>query len=514
MEKYKKILSYVFIVFMIMQPLFDIFYLYDDNLIAMFKFSPATIIRMGIMSLLFLSTFLFWKDKNKWKYLVSFCVIYLLYTIFHQINVMNFDIPMDNFNHYSTLKELFYIIRMICPLLMIFVTYENDIRRESLRNIIIYVCLIFSTIMVSTNLLGIALGSYDGGTEIIERTILDWFNPNVYDHVSFTKIASKGIFHMANQVSATLISLLPMVIYYFLKEKKLLYGFTYFLMVISMLMIGTRVAGYGWLLVSICMLVAYLFFTLIKKDYKFNLKIVIIYIIMCGINVVILPYSPVMNRHYVEENADRISEGQENDDVKNYIKEFEEYLKVTNDEDELYDKKIEFLVNMKDVYGFDPEYFNDIYPYENDPDFWLKLAKMDYVNRANHRNLKTLITHRVIELNDNKVDYIFGVGFSRLRNVPCYMENDIYVHLYSIGIVGILVFIAPYFAILVYGIYKIFKDFKNNFTFLNISLLFSIALTFIAGIFSGNVFDEWICTLFLGFMCGCLLLNLNKRNLN
>ena len=105
MEKYKKILSYVFAIFMIMQPLFDIFYLYDDNLIAMFKFSPATIIRMGVMSLLFLFTFLYWKNKNKWKYLIVFCVIYLLYTIFHQINVMNFDVPFDKFNNYSTLKE-------------------------------------------------------------------------------------------------------------------------------------------------------------------------------------------------------------------------------------------------------------------------------------------------------------------------------------------------------------------------------------------------------------------------
>ena len=58
---------------------------------------------------------------------------------------------------------------------------------------------------------------------------------------------------------------------------------------------------------------------------------------------------------------------------------------------------------------------------------------------------------------------------------------------------------------------KILEIAENKFTFLNISLLFSIALTFVAGIFSGNVFDEWICTLFLGFMCGCLLLNLKKK---
>ena len=44
MEKYKKILSYVFAIFMIMQPLFDIFYLYDDNLTIIYNTQDRTFI--------------------------------------------------------------------------------------------------------------------------------------------------------------------------------------------------------------------------------------------------------------------------------------------------------------------------------------------------------------------------------------------------------------------------------------------------------------------------------------
>ena len=61
-----------------------------------------------------------------------------------------------------------------------------------------------------------------------------------------------------------------------------------------------------------------------------------------------------------------------------------------------------------------------------------------------------------------------------------------------------------------------FRHYNEKFTFENIIYLFSICLVIIAGVVSGNVFDEWIVTLFLGFICGMLLLNLfdNKKEKN
>ena len=66
--KIKKIFLNIFIIFMISQPLLDIFYLYSDRIIDIFKFSPSTIIRMIVMVLLFITTFFWCKNKRKYIY--------------------------------------------------------------------------------------------------------------------------------------------------------------------------------------------------------------------------------------------------------------------------------------------------------------------------------------------------------------------------------------------------------------------------------------------------------------
>ena len=131
-----------------------------------------------------------------------------------------------------------------------------------------------------------------------------------------------------------------------------------------------------------------------------------------------------------------------------------------------------------------------------------------YTERANHRQLEALTTKRIIKLNNNKYDYLLGIGFSRLRNSKIYLEKDIYVHLYSIGVTGIILLIMPYALIGIYSFIKIIKEKKFN--YLNCTLLLSIGLTYFCGIFSGNIFDEWIVTLFLSFICGNLLININN----
>ena len=42
----QKISKKILIIFMIIEPLLDLYFLYSDNIINIFKFSPATIIRL------------------------------------------------------------------------------------------------------------------------------------------------------------------------------------------------------------------------------------------------------------------------------------------------------------------------------------------------------------------------------------------------------------------------------------------------------------------------------------
>ena len=518
-EKFKTIMLYLFIGFMIVQPLFDIFWLYSDNLIAIFKFSPSTIIRMLIMGILFITSFIWFKDKRKYKVLITASVIYIVYAIFHHLNSLNFYVPYGNFDNYSFLKEMFYLIRMIMPLLIIFITYEKKLSFKYFQMIVVSVALIFSATMVLTNFLGIALASYGGGTQPIKATFFEWFLSSTYDKYQYLEIASKGIFHMANQVSGVLVCLLPILIFIYFKKPNLLHTITLMLTILSMIMLGTRVASIGWIAICIVMILIYLYFIFIKKEIELKKKALIIFIATIAIFTAILPFSPVMNRTYINDNSKQVEEDIDETNSKVMLKKFKKYIakkekeNLTSDEKKALKKeKITFIKNSYNTFGVDRTYIEKIYPYTEDPDFWLVEYEIPFEDRANHRQLKTDITNHVIKLNNNKFDYIVGMSFTRLRNAPCYMENDIYVHMYSIGIIGILLFIFPYFVILCYSLYKMFRDYKNKFTFLNVTLVGSITLVFFAGIMSGNVFDEWICTLFLGLVCGFLLININQEN--
>lgn len=520
LNKHKKMLKILLMIFMILQPVFDIFYLYTDKVTSIFKFSPSTIIRMIIMSILFITSLLMYKcdKKKKIKYSIIFSVIYGAYIVFHHVNSLNFSVPYGNFDNYSTSKELFYMIRMIMPLLLIFVTYEKKLEWKDVKKVIITTVLIFSVTMVVTNLFKIAITSYNDGSKIIKVNFLQWFTSGIYEKYGYAYIASKGIFHMANQVSGTLICLLPIVIYIYLEEKLNFKNIiTIILMILSMLMLGTRIASYGWLAVMVAMMIMYIFFCLIKK-FSFKKKNFITLLLITFIFCIILPFSPVSNRTYIDDESETVEATIDEEDGDNHlkelykqIKELEKNAKTDEDYEEIYEIKTKFIKNNMDSYGFDRNYIVKLYPYTEDCDFWLDQFKVPFSKRANHRQLKTIITKRVVELNDNKLDYVFGMSFSRLRNANIYMENDIYVHLYSIGVIGILLFIVPYLVVVVYSLVKIIKN-KEKFTYLNMVYLFSIALIFLAGILSGNIFDEWIATLFLAFISGNLLLSINKNS--
>ena len=71
----------------------------------------------------------------------------------------------------------------------------------------------------------------------------------------------------------------------------------------------------------------------------------------------------------------------------------------------------------------------------------------------------------------------------------------------KVGIIGVIVFIAPYFAILVYGIFICLRHFKQLCNFENICVLFGIALTLATGFYCGNTIDNPFANILLSFIC-------------
>ena len=495
----KETLQKLLTIFMIIQPILDIYYLYTDKVISIFKLSPATIIRMLFMLVLFIIAYINNKKYNKKQGLIIFIIIYTLYAVFHHINAISFNKELFMYSSYSFIKEIFYLIRMTMPLLMIHISRESDLSEDKIKRIIYTVIAIFSLTIIITNFLGISLTSYASGNKIIKATFFDWFKKGIYEKYTYELIASKGLFHMANQISATLLALLTIELYYFFKEKITIKKTILIIInLFAMIMIGTRVASMGWLIVSILMIIEYIYFTL-KKELKFEVNKVIILGIICLGFCILLPYSPVKNRTFAKDNANKVNEQIK----KQSIEERKQLCTNTITITECKLDKIRYIERYYKMYEFDKTYIIDNYNFHEDADFWVDTFDIPFEIRADHRNLKTLITKRIIKLNNNNWDYLFGISFTRLRNIRIYMENDIYVHLYTIGIFGIILFILPYLLISLKALISMLKNKKLS--FIKCTYLSSIALIFASGIVSGNVFDEWIVTLFLGFICGLLL---------
>ena len=88
---------------------------------------------------------------------------------------------------------------MICPLLLIYLTYQNEIDYHDTKKVITIVYFIFSSIMVITNLFSIALTSYHLNDRIrIIGNFFMWFKPGIYNTYTYEYFASKGLFCYAN----------------------------------------------------------------------------------------------------------------------------------------------------------------------------------------------------------------------------------------------------------------------------------------------------------------------------
>ncbi len=475
-------------IFMIIQPFLDFYLLYSEKITNIFRFSPTTIIRMCFI--VFFLIYLLFKIKYNKKYV--FIILYFLligiYLIAHVFNVLNFSNSIASTFEFSYITEAFYYIRLFIPILLVFITYKTDIKEDTFKKTITAISLIFSLEIIITNVFKISLTSY-GGDNIISGNILDWFINKKY---TFEQLASRGYFYMANQISAVLMMLLPINIYYSIKTSKKINIISSFCLCLAMIMLGTRVATYGWILIASVMFGAWVFFALIHKNkIGLTLKKSSVYIILTLILVFITFNSPlVLRQNFIDYEA--IEEQNLTNDIKNKY-----------DELDGKDAIEKFILEYSEIYSIPLTYVKDLYPYKYDSQFWIDVMSLPYSKRGGNRKLQNLITKRVYELNDNKYDKFFGMGYSRFRNAKIYIEQDILVHYYTIGIIGIILFILPIFFITTYSlIYMIIKrKLKMQPTILCGSIYIVMGVSF----FSGHVLDELIVTIILGYICGYVL---------
>ncbi|MBQ2873322.1 MAG: O-antigen ligase family protein [Bacilli bacterium] len=480
--------------FIVIEPFLDILPLFENEKYFIFGFTIPTLVRCGFIGILGLIT-LRKIEKKHYKFLIIYFIMLIIYTIIHHSIASDSSMIIPNNFTYSLVSELFYIIRMLLPLAIIEFTRNTNITEEKFLKVITISAAIIGTIIFIGNTLCISYVSYGEGHTVINW--LKWFTTDLNQY-EFTELTSKGWFYMANQVSGLTILLLPFCIFATLKKYNFINMYTTIILIISMIMLGTRIASFGWILIVICILLAITLSKYIYKDKRTKTSYYKTILIFSVIGLIFLTCSPISRRQYGYELGDLSS--------------LKERPQIDNNEESL-QKAYTYIEESYEVFKIQEEYLYELYHYKFDPGFWYNIFDRSIENGViENREMQRLISNRIIENNQNKLKYgLFGYSFSRMRNGGIYMEHDIIVQLFTMGYLGTILLIGPYIFIIAIICIKVIKKMKKKIALFNITFLLSIGAVLGTSILTGHILDELFVTIYIGFICGYFLRKLDRK---
>lgn len=428
-NKKENILNNITLVFLFLIPIFSTTY---------FHSSYVTLFEVIVIFGLFIATLIIVKDSRKnFKYIFLYYVVCLIYLLISYLraDIFNSLVP-GNFN-YSVFDEALTILKLVMPITFIYSLYYQRISwKKYLLVLKVWVILISGSIII-TNIFKISLSSYSDA--VITKNIFEWNINNYYQET-----ASKGLFMYANQEAVVMLMLLLVFVYDFIyKDKRSI--FYIFLLAISMLMLGTRVSSVGGLLTLICAYLFYIIYVLYKKE-KFDKKTLIIFIpiVLWGL---LIPISPYANRNIELNSVEEVSDN---------------VVGIATDQEELSEPSEEEITNIDYVYNnYNPNYlpkvfFEEYYPVQYDSGFWREFIENTPLEEMNYRTIETSIIKRVVEINDDSLDILFGISNSRIQNIVN-IERDFVLHYYAFGIIGSIILLLVYILMLIYSVYNFFK---------------------------------------------------------
>ena len=497
-----KMMNTILFIFLIIQPIFDLKYFYN---------SISTLIRVIIIFGLFSYYFLTSKNKRKYWLLLYPCAIGV-YFVFHHINALNFTSLVPGNFDYSMLKEGLYFVKMISPFLLIYSLYKAQFSMELIIKIMTILCLIISLTVIITNLIGISYGCYSDIR--IKANFFEWFNPN--SEYNYKDLASKGLFEFGNQISAILIMFLPFMIYNSLMNKKILSWSVLICNIWGLILLSTRVAVIGTIIVFVYTFSVFIIISLIKKE-KVKIKPYIPFCVILICYIVLLPINPMFNR--LERNSSIIETfNEEKSTISNNIN--KENLvtentisneNITIQEVDSNSNKIEpddmkkFIQETYKAKRIHKAFLLTHYPYEYDTEFWYDFLQKDISLVMDNRFVERSIVERVVEINNSDLDIWFGITNTRLQNI-FNIEKDFVVQYYALGIIGLILVFVPYFILLAIFIYRGLHSKLKNLTIIN--SLAGITIIFLFGIsyMSGNLLNSLSFTIYFT-LCFYLLLD-------
>lgn len=400
-------------------------------------------------------------------------IIYFVYIIFHYKHIITFDTSIFAKANFSLPVEVFYILRVyLLPLLLIFILIENkDIFDKAFYFKTLKIVIgIISFSIVFLDFFKISYISYSANHDFVSHNFLDYF----LFTGDYKMLSGRGWFDSANELSAIMLMLFPLNIYMLYKDNKPINYVLFAVQFLAMIILGTRTAAFGSAIIfvlSVSVYIGLVFLKIQKLDKEFIQKFFVIGIVLTSYMTI----SPFM--------FGRINDSSYDFSIKNQ----EAYDELSN-LDNLNEEELDaIMIKYRDEYLIN-EAFLKMYPFIGDREFWISVAKRNKALNNNSRIMKTDIIARIKERNNNKLDTYLGMGYT-LNFMD--IERDYVYQYYLFGILGLILFISPYFVLLLIAIIKILLNLKNKFNYSTYFVAMSPMMGLAIAYLSGHVFG-WV----------------------
>ena len=472
---------------------------------------PSTILTFIWLPILILMVF-FSLEKDKKKIFISAIILGIVYgTYFLLHHLITKDLApvfkaTDNF-YYDTYQEIIYFIKMLLPLLYIYVIYKLDMTIKEFERMIIIICCLISIPILVSNIFTCSPSTYEGWTK---ANLFTWFN-GIYDIYTPREISTSFFFSMGNTTGMVLFMTYPILLNINAKKNMSL-PLTILVVIqgLAMYCLATRVASYGVVIMLIAYLFIYLFCVLLKKI-EFSKKVLFIYLIIGIIFMAILPFSPAyINQQINNQNNGFILEDEElRREIRGSI-----YADELDLDPESQEYKNYWSYIFKQYYFFlsiPKEYFMDYYYYKFDPKFWVDVIfEYDFYDRDSGRDFENIFTQYKWQ-NLSPKQKLFGTSFSIPMEGSIVIEQDFVSQYYTHGPIGAFLLCSPWVIGLIIVTILAIKKFKDV---IGTDIL-TIGLAYVGGLFaaysSGHLLAEIFGSLLLASLLAMLLKMVIKK---
>lgn len=477
-------------ILVIIQPLLDIYRSFIGNQFELFGISLVELFNFILIAYLFLLTLCNKTLRKNVKYIFVFLALFGVYFVLHTYNIYQFDTSILTGSTQSWFTELYFITRSyLFPLLLLYVLLNIKIDKNLILRTVTISALFISFIIIFTNIFKVSLVSYASdlpANTMISHNIFEWFD--LPSNVNVSLLTSKGWFYSGNQIGIILFMLYPIVLYSLISKYR--HKIDYLcavLLPIAMVMIGTKTASIGSLIIILATMILYVLFRYIFKHYKLNIYVVATLFIGFLLSTVLILNSPVMQNVLGSPNVS----AQESEDIQ------KELDKLPKDHASIDAKELSNLINKyHNAFGIHGDYVA-LYPVEKNTNFWFDVVVDPSQAQLNFRKFKMRIFDEVIIDNNQILDRWVGIGY--VSNFP-YVESDINSQNVWFGFTGTLLFVGPFYMILVYAAFRILKNFKKLLNLescmVGMAICAGLSISYLAGHLFGFMFPIiYLCLL-------------------